>query len=107
MAPRWGKHTSTEPLVVPLPLIAFVDNDPGYVSWIGTNPDGYVLNADRRPRAAYLKLHRATCRTVSGNDGRHWTQQYAKICGPTILAIDAWTQATLAVLPDRSACCHP
>lgn len=106
MVARSSKRPGTEPIVVPL-LVAFVDNDAGYVSWISENPSGYVLNANRRPNAGYLKLHRATCTWISGGDGRRWTWQYAKICGPATLAIDLWTTSMLGVKPDRCSFCQP
>jgi Family of unknown function (DUF6308) len=38
----------------------FRGDDASYLRWISDHPAGYVLNAERNPRAAYLKLHRAT-----------------------------------------------
>jgi hypothetical protein len=107
MAASSSKRPGTGPIVVPPPLVAFVDNDTGYVSWIGQNPNGYVLNANRRPNAGYLKLHRASCPRISGDDGRRWTVQYAKVWAPTTLAIDSWTTSTLGVQPDRCPFCQP
>ena len=61
----------------------FVDDDTGYLRWNAQNPDGYVVNTYRNPTPAYLILHRATCRTISGNParGRQWTGEYLKACG--------------------------
>jgi len=37
------------------------DNDQGFLAWLEANPDGYVVNAERRPRPNYLVLHRSVC----------------------------------------------
>jgi hypothetical protein len=60
-----------------------VDDDPGYLAWLRDNPDGYVINAARRPQPSYLVLHCAMCRTISGDPARggHWTLDYIKVCG--------------------------
>jgi hypothetical protein len=61
----------------------FRDNDEGYLTWLNDHPDDFVLNAGRRPRPTYLRLHRATCRTITGAParGRRWTADYVKVCG--------------------------
>lgn len=61
----------------------FVDDDEGYLAWLGEHPEGYVVNADRPPNASYLRLHHSTCRTISGApaSGRAWTVTSTKICG--------------------------
>ncbi len=41
------------------------EDDSGYISWIENHPDGFVVNAHRKPIASYLRLHRATCFTIS------------------------------------------
>lgn len=65
------------------PMLHFIDDDPGYLRWVSQNRDGYVVNAYRNPTPAYLMLHRATCRTITGNPtrGRQWTGDYMKACG--------------------------
>ena len=61
----------------------FIDDDAGYMKWVARNPDGFVLNTYRRPSPGYLKLHRATCRTINDHPARgdRWTADYQKICG--------------------------
>jgi hypothetical protein len=43
----------------------FVHDDPGYLRWLARHPTGYVINTYARPSASYLKLHRATCASIS------------------------------------------
>jgi hypothetical protein len=44
----------------------FVDDDAGYLAWLAGHPADFVINTGRSPSAAYLMLHRASCRTISG-----------------------------------------
>ncbi|HEY0640683.1 MAG TPA: hypothetical protein VGD67_23890 [Pseudonocardiaceae bacterium] len=62
----------------------FEDDDNGYVAWLAANPDGFVLNTERNPTRSYLKLHRASCRTITQlqRDATTWTTGvYVKRCG--------------------------
>ena len=36
----------------------FIDDDDGYLRWVTTHNDGFIVNTYRRPSAAYLRLHR-------------------------------------------------
>lgn len=57
----------------------FVDDDAGYLDWIDTHPEGFVLNTYRRPTPAYLMLHHAGCRRLRVRS--NWTKDYQKVCG--------------------------
>ncbi len=61
----------------------FLDNDHGYEQWLASHPDGYVVNGYRPLTAGYLRLHRATCRFISGTpaNGISWTATSSKLCG--------------------------
>jgi hypothetical protein len=61
----------------------FVDDDDGYLEWLAAHPDGFVINVERSPQTAYIVLHRASCRTISGDPARgaQWTHDYIKVCG--------------------------
>jgi hypothetical protein len=61
----------------------FVDDDRGYLDWLDHHPDGFVINTGRTPSAAYLILHRAGCRTITGTPARGttFTGDYAKVGG--------------------------
>jgi hypothetical protein len=64
-------------------VLHFVDDDPGYLSWVAGHPEGYVVSAARRPSAAYLMLHRATCKTITRLQprARTFTGPWSKLCG--------------------------
>jgi hypothetical protein len=71
----------------------FVDDDAGYLDWLAHHPQELVLNTGRTPSAAYLMLHRATCRTISGTPARGstFTGDYSKVCG-TQRELDEFTE---------------
>jgi hypothetical protein len=46
-------------------MTTFVDDDEGYLAWVASHPDGYVVNCGRSPTPAYLRLHRAACKFIS------------------------------------------
>lgn len=61
----------------------FVDDDGGYLEWLEAHPDGFVINTARSPRPAHVMLHRASCRTISGDPARgvRRTHDYIEVCG--------------------------
>jgi hypothetical protein len=61
----------------------FVDDDAGYLDWLGHHPDGFVINTVRDPSPSYLMLHRPSCWTISRLQPRAttFTGEYIKICG--------------------------
>ena len=46
-------------------MVEFLDDDDGYLAWIATNPDGFVLNVQRIANAGYVVLHHARCGSIS------------------------------------------
>ena len=63
----------------------FEDNEIGYLTWLEKNPDGFVLNTDRPPRAKYMPLHTAQCHTITkpaenARSEPFTTRGYMKIC---------------------------
>jgi hypothetical protein len=87
----------------------FRDDDAGYLAWVEAHPNGFVVNAYREPTPAYLKLHRATCGTISRRPARgyYWTGDYAKFCAEDRAELDEW--AWQAVGGELSPCglCRP
>jgi hypothetical protein len=61
----------------------FVDDDPGYLGWLGGHPGEFVLSTTRTPSPAYLLLHRATCASISQLQARaaSFTGEYSQLCG--------------------------
>ena len=87
----------------------FDRDDAAYLSWLRTHPTGLVLNCERHPRAAYLVLHRAACRTINGSParGRTWTADYIKVCADSRLELDDWASRQTGALPSPCGLCKP
>jgi hypothetical protein len=91
--------------------VAFVDDDAGYLSWLGIHPDGFVLNCERRPTIRYLVAHRASCRSINPTfaaapTGRTWTVVYQKVCANDIDTLTNWSIA-VAGMPHACGQCKP
>lgn len=88
-------------------IATFIDDDAGYLAWLTRHPGGYVLNAERTPRASYLKLHRVGCRSISGRPaaGDRWTADYIKVCAEDAGTIEEWARRETGALPDRCLLC--
>ncbi|BBY73559.1 hypothetical protein MPRF_04580 [Mycolicibacterium parafortuitum] len=70
----------------------FRDDDAGYLQWLATHRDGFVINIARNRRAVDARTHRAQCRTISGNNprGGPWTGPYVKVCADTLAELEHW-----------------
>lgn len=90
-------------------LRIFEDDDAGYVAWVASHPSGFVVNANRLPNASYVVLHRATCRTISGDPtkGRSWTSAYLKACSEDRHVIDRWVRTKTGTVPSTCGTCLP
>jgi hypothetical protein len=90
-------------------LEVFTNDDEAYLGWLSAHPLGFVLNADRAPRATYLKLHRATCHTIRGipTNGTSWTKDLLKACSDDRVAIERWAQSAKGASPSACGRCHP
>jgi len=64
----------------------FRGDDAGYLDWLATHPDGYVLNVRRNASPDYVVLHRASCGSISNRalaPGAYTERGYRKICADT------------------------
>lgn len=89
--------------------IEFRDDDESYVNWLAANPDGYVANILRSHSASSARLHRSTCRTISGQNphGGPWTAaKYVKFCAKQLSELDEWAVRQLGQpIPVCKICC--
>jgi hypothetical protein len=85
-------------------MVIFIDSEEGYRSWVQENPRGFVLNTLRNPAPSYLMLHKASCRTISGDParGEYWTKDYAKVCTTRREEVESWVRTQLGKF--ASAC---
>ena len=92
------------------PVVVFLDDDGRYLEWLRKHPDGFVVNAARRPRADYLILHRANCHTISGTPARgsRWTTgDYLKACATAEAELRAWARDETKAEPTGCGSCSP
>ena len=62
-------------------MITFRNDEAGYFEWVKRNRSGFIINVDRNPRPSYVKLHSATCGTVTDRSrGPYTTHDYIKVC---------------------------
>ena len=93
----------------------FVDDDRGYLSWLGRHPHGFVLNCPRGFSTKETVLHRATCSFVNDTQpgipaGAFTERQYVKVCADTVSALREWVRSRGRDDGDfaKSSCsCHP
>ena len=115
--PSNGTRRSLEPVPGPsreagaqvTPLChEFCDDDPGYLAWVASHPDGYVLNQPRLARAKAPTLHRVGCAALAPRDGADaLTAGAVKVCGPSAGALEAWSTARGAGRPRACRRCSP
>jgi hypothetical protein len=89
--------------------LEFRDDDAGYLAWLATNPDGYVINIARRHSATEARVHHAGCRTISGQNprGGAWTGPYVKVCAEHLAELDQWAMNQVREPIPRCGTCHP
>jgi hypothetical protein len=87
----------------------FTNDDDAYLGWLSAHPLGFVLNAERPPKATYVKLHRTTCHTIRGvpANGTSWTTDLLKACSDDRLMIASWVRSATGASPSACGVCHP
>lgn len=73
----------------------FRKQEAAYFDWLQQHPHGFVLNTRAALSPAYMKLHRASCKLMTGylgkaTDGGFTERQYRKVCSDHVPAIAAW-----------------
>ena len=70
----------------------FRDDEDGYHAWLRTHRGGWVIN---KGAPSYgLKLHRATCDTISKPGVAYTSREFVKICSTDRTALVAWARRT-------------
>jgi hypothetical protein len=65
-------------------MVHFLRNDAGYLEWPAEHPEGFVINTYATPSPGYVRLHHASCPSISRLQPGATTftdGQYSKICG--------------------------
>ena len=71
-------------------MIAFENDDDGYVGWLGANRNGFVL-ARRSTREAVL--HAASCSHLDDDSGDYARTRKAKLCASDSAELRQWALA--------------
>lgn len=90
-------------------LRVFKKQESDYFSWVGSHPNGLVLNTRANLSPDYMVLHRASCKLVTGYLGKAkaggFTERaYRKVCAPTIGPILTWVADSGGKLSRCSHC---
>jgi hypothetical protein len=58
-------------------------DDSAYAEWLASHPDDFVIISERKPRAARVTLHHATCGAISGDApyDKPLGSSYVRVCG--------------------------
>jgi hypothetical protein len=81
-------------------MLHYTHDDPGYLGWLSEHPDGFVINTYTKPSPAYLRLHHASCLTISRLQPRAKTftgGDYSKLCGGRV----NWKTTLVALVDQR------
>jgi hypothetical protein len=87
----------------------FCDDDAGFLTWIDTHPEGYVLNIQRGLNPGDARIHRAACGTLTAAHRQGWrlTGAYIKVCAAAAEALEAWVQSQTGGAVRRCGTCLP
>ena len=83
----------------------FFDDDHGYRSWLNENPEGFVLQTDKKARAKYIVLHNSLCSTISDASENYTHGKYQKICAPRINPLVEWANEVTGGEPTKCKFC--
>jgi len=88
-------------------LVQFRDDDAGYLAWLVSHPEGYVINIARSHNATEARIHHAACRTISSSLGGAWTGPYEKVCAPHLADLEQWAIETVGQSIRPCGRCQP
>ncbi len=87
----------------------FEDDDTGYLAWVESHQHGFVIHSSRKPDPHYLRLHRASCHTISGKParGERWTADYIMVCLEPRSDLDQWARLSAGGELHPCGLCRP
>jgi hypothetical protein len=90
-------------------VVEYHDDDRGYLEWVARNASGYVINISRALNPDTARLHKPSCRTITGEPARGstWTREYIKLCSPSTRELDDWAERHVGTRVRRCAICQP
>jgi len=90
-------------------MITYSNEDECYLSWIASNPEGYVVNIERSLNPNDVMLHKADCYTIKGVPARgdSWTNEYIKICSTSREELCSWITIEIGGEVRKCKLCNP
>ncbi len=89
-------------------MIIIINDDETYLKWLEDNPEGYVINAARKPKADYIVLHKSTCGTMSSSKRSNWTTtDLLKVCSNNVEELKEWALETTGGACQPCKTCNP
>ena len=71
----------------------FNDDEAGYLKWVTDNPDGFVINAPKRPGSFPNMLHKANCKSITTEKQTNYTTtDFMKICSTDRQELINWVR---------------
>jgi hypothetical protein len=75
----------------------FFHNENGYLNWLRSHPQGFVINTGRSKNTNYMVLHHAWCRQISkysknADPGGFTERDYIKICASDLSSLRDWVR---------------
>jgi hypothetical protein len=93
-------------------LETFDRSDSAYFDWVRRNPDGYVVNTERRISPKYMQLHRATCGSITrysggASPGGFTERDYIKVCAMSVDELSRGARTYGGTLSAQCLTCRP
>jgi hypothetical protein len=91
-------------------MIAFLNEDRAYLSWVTHHRQGFVLECYRKPTKGHVTLHRANCPQIkqAASKRTHWTTgRKMKACSLDIEELTVWAVEQTDSEPIACSECHP
>ena len=86
-------------------MITFRNDEAGYFEWVKRNRSGFIINIQRSLNPTGVKLHSATCGTVTDRyGGPYTTNQYVKVCSLDRRELIDWAREDVGGEPGTG--CH-
>jgi hypothetical protein len=87
----------------------FIDDDKGYLGWVASSTNGFVVNIMRSLNPSTAILHRADCWTINGEParGKAWTDEYIKICSASMEELESWMKDKAGGHARKCKICKP
>lgn len=86
-------------------MVTIENDDDAYLAWLEANPDGFVVNAEKQPRASTIRLHRVRCQHISTPERSNWTTAgYLKVCSNLIGELEQWADRAKSSFTECGVC---